>query len=198
MRVDGLRAVWVAGDASWLPIKQGGLAAQQAEVAASNIAVAAAIDAEARTFRPVIRGALLTGSGAAVPQGRHGRARAEGELSASPMWWPPIKVAAPRLAPYLAAEWDGEGAEPAAELEDLDTDAPTWQAEDEHREALRLALSYADVDAREGDIHNALRWLDVAERLNVTLPLEYVERREDWRLRAEEDLRRAGSEGVAG
>ncbi len=195
MRVDGLRAVWVAGDASWLPIKQGGLAAQQAEVAAANIAVLAAIGTETQTFRPVIRGALLTGSG---PQFLRVEieADAEGDLSASPMWWPPIKVAAPRLAPYLAAEWDGEPREPLGELEDLDTDAPEWQVEGEHREALRLALSYADVDAREGDIHNALRWLDVAERLNVTLPLEYVDRREEWRRRAEEDLQRAGREGV--
>ena len=32
MHVDGLEAVWAAGDATWFPIKQGGLAAQQADV----------------------------------------------------------------------------------------------------------------------------------------------------------------------
>jgi hypothetical protein len=29
-----------------------------------------------------------------------------------------------------------------------------------------------------------LRWLEVAERLNVTLPADYVQRRDDWRASA--------------
>ena len=61
MRVDGLDAVWAAGDATWFPIKQGGIAAQQAEVAAAGIAFAAGADVEPDSFRPLIRGALLTG-----------------------------------------------------------------------------------------------------------------------------------------
>lgn len=183
MRVDGLRSVWVAGDASWMPVKQGGLAAQQAEVAASGIAVAAGLDVEEQTFRPVIRAALLTGEATQFLRAEPGEG--EGELSASPIWWPPIKVAAPRLAPYLAAKWQGEGMPAPAELEDLQRDVPAWESAEEHREALRVALSYADVHAREAEFADALRWLDVAERLNVALPFEYVERRREWRRRAE-------------
>lgn len=187
MRVDGLKAVWVAGDATWFPIKQGGLAAQQAGVAAAGIAAAAGADVEPEPFRPVIRGALLTGE---EPQFlrvdlSEREDAAEGgpaELSTSPLWWPPIKVAGPRLAPYLAREWGGIRSDPLGRVEDLDSAAEGRAgSEEEHREALGLSLRFADVDAREGDFQQALRWLDVAERLNMTLPPEYVERRERWR-----------------
>ena len=40
MRASGLEDVWAAGDATWFPVKQGGLAAQQADVAARGIAAA--------------------------------------------------------------------------------------------------------------------------------------------------------------
>ncbi len=53
--------------------------------------------------------------------------------------------------------------------------------EREHEAALRLSLDFAEIDAREGDYDEALRWLEVAERLNVTLPADYVQRRDDWR-----------------
>ena len=56
--------------------------------------------------------------------------------------------------------------------------------EQEHRDALGLALKYADVDAEERHFDDALRWLDVAEKLNVTLPTDYAERRERWRREA--------------
>ena len=36
--VDGLERVFAAGDATWFPIKQGGIAAQQADAAAGAIA----------------------------------------------------------------------------------------------------------------------------------------------------------------
>jgi len=56
--------------------------------------------------------------------------------------------------------------------------------EREHEAALRLSLDFAEIDAREGDYVDALRWLEVAERLNVTLPADYVQRRDDWRASA--------------
>jgi sulfide:quinone oxidoreductase len=162
-----------------LPIKQGGLAAQQAEAAASDIAAAAGLLVEPRPFRPVVRGALLTGEEpvflrADVAGG------GEGQMARSPMWWPPLKVAAPRLGPYLAQRWGGT-LEGMNLLEDLDRSAASPRAEDEHREALRVALSFADLDARHEEYDDALRWLDVAEQLNVTLPHEYEERRRRWR-----------------
>ena len=38
VRASGLEDVWAAGDATWSPVKQGGLAAQQADAAARGIA----------------------------------------------------------------------------------------------------------------------------------------------------------------
>jgi len=156
-------------------------------VAAWGIAAEAGFAVEPKTFRPVIRGALLTGS---EPRFLRTEGNGEGTISSSPSWWPPAKLAAPRLGPYLAARSAGTGPEPEM-LEDLQAEAPTPESEGEHREALRLALSYAEVDAREGEMEDALRWLDVAERLNVTLPFEYQGRREDWRRLADGSARHA-------
>src|SRR5215213_7628263 len=54
--VDGLDDVYAAGDATWFPIKQGGIAAQQADVAATAIAALAGAAVAPRSFRPVLRG----------------------------------------------------------------------------------------------------------------------------------------------
>lgn len=183
MRVEGTQNVWVAGDASWFPIKQGGIAAQQAEVAAGWIAAAAGADVLPEAFCPVLRAALLTGD---EPQFMRreigiGRADATTALAASPLWWPPGKVAGPRLAPYLAREWGGSLADPTGRFEDLFPEEAEDERDEEHRAALKLALNYARVDADEGHLDDALRWLDVAERLNVTLPPAYVEQRQAWR-----------------
>ena len=59
----GAGDVWAAGDAIAFPIKQGGLAAQQADAAAEAIAAEAGADIAPQPFRPVLRGVLLTGRG---------------------------------------------------------------------------------------------------------------------------------------
>ena len=51
-----------AGDLTQVPIKQGGIAAQQADAAAEAIAAEAGVALEPTPFRPVLRGLLLTGS----------------------------------------------------------------------------------------------------------------------------------------
>ena len=61
--MEGAANVWAAGDAIAFPIKQGGLAAQQAGAAAESIAAEAGADIEPQPFRPVLRGVLLTGRG---------------------------------------------------------------------------------------------------------------------------------------
>ena len=53
-------------------------------------------------------------------------------------------------------------------------------AEADRTAALELALAAADMDGRFQDYESALEWLDVAEKLNVALPLAYAEKREDW------------------
>ncbi len=102
-RVDGSEDVYAAGDATTCPIKQGGVAAQQADAVAEAIAALAGAAIDPRPFRPVLRGLLLTGG---VP--RYLRAEVAGgrgddhQVSEDALWWPPSKVAGHYLAPYLA------------------------------------------------------------------------------------------------
>ena len=60
-RVMGVSHVYAAGDVTVGAIKQGGLAAQQADAAAEAISAEAGVDLEPRPYRPVLRGLLLTG-----------------------------------------------------------------------------------------------------------------------------------------
>lgn len=60
-RVPGARDVFAAGDCTTVSIKQGGMAARQADVAAAGIAAAAGAAGDLRPFRPVLEAVLLTG-----------------------------------------------------------------------------------------------------------------------------------------
>jgi sulfide:quinone oxidoreductase len=84
-------------------IKQGGLAAQQADVAAQVIAARAGADLTPRPYRPVLRGVLLCGD-----EVRHLRHDPSGGAGASeePLGSPPYKVAGRHLANYLSAHPD--------------------------------------------------------------------------------------------
>jgi sulfide:quinone oxidoreductase len=62
-RVRGTDGVFAAGDVTTFPIKQGGIAAQQAGVAAAAIAARHGCAIEPESFRPVLRGRLSTGDG---------------------------------------------------------------------------------------------------------------------------------------
>ena len=56
--VRGVDDVYAAGDMTTFPLKQGGIAAQMADAAASAIAVRAGVPVAQHPFRPVIRGLL--------------------------------------------------------------------------------------------------------------------------------------------
>jgi sulfide:quinone oxidoreductase len=102
-RVGGEANVYAAGDATTFPIKQGGIAAQQADTVATEIARACGLELDPSPFRPVLRGLLLTGE--APEYLRAELAGGKGDAfaaSAQPLWWPPGKVAGRYLAPYLA------------------------------------------------------------------------------------------------
>ena len=100
-RVPGLEDVYAIGDAADLLVKQGGLACQQADVAAAHIAAAAGADVEPTPLRPVLRGRLLTG---ATDQFlRRDLGAPHGSADPEPLWWPPAKVAGLHLGPWLAA-----------------------------------------------------------------------------------------------
>jgi sulfide:quinone oxidoreductase len=60
-RVEGCDDVYAAGDIVDFPLKQGGIAAQLADVAATSIASLVGADVQAVPFEPVLRGLLLTG-----------------------------------------------------------------------------------------------------------------------------------------
>ncbi len=114
-RVRGLPGVYAAGDATDFPLKQGGIAAQQADAAAEAIAAELGFDVEPAPFRPVLRGLLLTGRAprylrAEVLGGGATRSSAEEEA----IWWPPAKIAGRRLGPFLALQGVSGGAPPDA------------------------------------------------------------------------------------
>jgi sulfide:quinone oxidoreductase len=93
--------VWAAGDATTFPLKQGGIATQQADAAAEAIAARAGAALEPSPFRPVLRGLLLTGM---APRFLRAEAGARGStIDTEPLWWPPAKIVGRYLAPFLAA-----------------------------------------------------------------------------------------------
>jgi sulfide:quinone oxidoreductase len=119
-RVHGLADVYAAGDITQFPVKQGGLAAQQADAVAEAIAYQAGAAITPRAFHPVLRGLLLTG---AAP--RYLRNELRGGLgdtsiiAADILWWPPAKIVGRYLAPYLADAVDLDLTQPAAQTGDL-------------------------------------------------------------------------------
>jgi len=106
-RVPGPRDVFAAGDVTTFPLKQGGLAAQQADVAAAAIAADHGSGPAPQPWRPVLRGLLLTGGAPLylrAPVSFEGEplATAEPTVSHTPLWTPPGKIAGRYLAPLLA------------------------------------------------------------------------------------------------
>jgi sulfide:quinone oxidoreductase len=102
-RVAGLTDVYAAGDITTFSVKQGGIASQQADAVAECIAAEAGAPVTPSPFQPVLRGLLLTGS---VPlyartdlTGGHGDTS---KAASDALWWPPAKIAARFLGPYLA------------------------------------------------------------------------------------------------
>jgi sulfide:quinone oxidoreductase len=102
--VRGADDVYAAGDGIAFPVKQGGLACQQADAAAESIAAQAGAGIEPTPFKPVLRGKLLTGSAPLYMRSDiSGTAGDDSASSGHTLWWPPGKVAGAYLAPYLAA-----------------------------------------------------------------------------------------------
>jgi sulfide:quinone oxidoreductase len=113
-RVAGVEDVWAAGDGTSFPVKHGGLAAEQADAAAADIAVAAGAVVERTPFRPVLRAQVLTPSGPCYLRRDAAGGSGEGEASAQPLWLPPGKIARRWLAPWLAASTTGGPGPPPA------------------------------------------------------------------------------------
>jgi sulfide:quinone oxidoreductase len=94
--------IYAAGDATTFAIKHGGIASQQADTVAQSIAALAGAPVTPEKFNPVIHGMLLTDSKpvylSARLAGGHGFSS---EVTDTPTWSPPAKIAAKYLAPYL-------------------------------------------------------------------------------------------------
>ncbi len=108
-RVEGLADVYAAGDAVDFAVKQGGLAAQQADAVAAHVAARHGARVEAAPFRPVLRGMLFTGGEPRFM--RSGVPGADPGVPGAwyPLWWPPTKIAGRYLAPYLFERSEVEG-----------------------------------------------------------------------------------------
>jgi len=104
-RVLGLERVFAAGDVTSFPVKQGGIATQQADAVAEAIAAGVGAPVEARPFDPVLRGVLWTGREPRYlygrPTGGHGE---ESRLSGEPHGESSVdKISGRYLAPFVSA-----------------------------------------------------------------------------------------------
>ena len=96
-RVPGADGVYAAGDCCDYPVKQGGLATQQADAAAEAILADLGLPIVPRPFEAVLQGVVYAPgepvyvrSGAGDPPAR-----------SYSLWWPPSKIAGRHLSPYL-------------------------------------------------------------------------------------------------
>jgi sulfide:quinone oxidoreductase len=107
--VEGVSNVYAAGDVTTFPVKQGGIAAEQADLIAETIAARAGAPVEPVPFRPVLRGMLLTGSGPRYLSAEITRGPAVDSTAAvDPLWWPVSKIAGRYLASFLAEQANAE------------------------------------------------------------------------------------------
>jgi sulfide:quinone oxidoreductase len=183
-RVAGVDGVYAAGDATTFPIKQGGLATQQADAVAEAIAEDLGVRHGAAPFRPVLRGLLLTGGAPlylraelSEPAEAATARTLRGVASGRALWWPPGKVAGRYLAPYLA---DARPVDLAAEPL-VDRVANRSAPAPDHDDAFELALLLAEEDAKIGDYRQALHALDAAAALSGgVLPDTWAQNRSRW------------------
>ncbi|HEX6020441.1 MAG TPA: FAD-dependent oxidoreductase [Solirubrobacter sp.] len=110
-RVIGVPDVFAAGDATSEPVKQGGIATQQADAAAEAIAAEAGAPLTPRPRRRILRGVVLTGeeplflrrdldNDSVVTKPLRG---APPGVSRVQLWWPSGKIAGRYLTGFLAA-----------------------------------------------------------------------------------------------
>ena len=112
-RVIGLDRVFAAGDITNFPVKQGGIATQQADAVAEAIAADAGADVDPRPFDPVLRGVLWTGHEPRYlygrPTGGHGE---ESRLGSEPHGVGGNgKISGRYLAPFVTSLVAGDGLE---------------------------------------------------------------------------------------
>ena len=169
-RVAGTANLFAAGDITSFPIKQGGLAAQQAQAAAEAIAARIVSGIEPQPFRPVLRGLLLTGAAPRFLRSDLERSPQDAWASESPLWWPPTKVVGRWLAPFLAGLAGIETpAEPAAEDgQRIEVELEPW-----HLELVSRRLPPAEIASRDTAVDGEPRTVgDVMSREPLVVTAE--------------------------
>lgn len=185
-RVSGLEGVYAAGDATVGTLKNGALAAAQADAVAAAIAQHSGTVGAPAPFSQTIRG-LLIADGRPLYVRADEAAAGEASVAAAgpgaesrpsrPLWWPAAGAGARHLASFV------ESARRAG--------APrTRAARREQAAAVELTLLLADCDARAGDHAMALHALDCAEALGGgALPSQYAAKRVSWEQALTDDAR---------
>lgn len=123
-RVRDVPGVWAAGDGTTFPIKQGGLATQQADAIVEQIAAEAGASVEPTPFRPVLRGKLLTGEETIYARRDASGHEGDGITSHDYLWWPPHKIGGRFLPAYLGHEDPHEDIEPPSHPLNVEVSLP--------------------------------------------------------------------------
>jgi sulfide:quinone oxidoreductase len=110
-RIVGQPDIYAAGDATALPIKQGGVAAQHADTVAAHIAARIGASSSPEPFRPILRAVLLTGDDPLYLQAEITGGRGGGSVAARrPLSSPADKLVAGYISEYLFEGEAGRGA----------------------------------------------------------------------------------------
>jgi sulfide:quinone oxidoreductase len=120
-RVRGVPGIWAAGEVTSFPVRQAGLAAQQARAVAASIASEAGAEVSPHPFRPVLRGRLRSNRELATNPALNGGGPAGSAL----LWWPPELLAGEHLTAEIGGglALDGPpGEESVAVAVELDAD----------------------------------------------------------------------------
>jgi sulfide:quinone oxidoreductase len=129
-RVTGVEDVYAAGDGTTFPIKQGGIATQQADAAAEDIAARAGAPVDPQPFHPVLRGKLLTGDESLHMRHDVGGGAGEGRATLDYLWWPPHKISGRYLAAWMGETTPHTDPEPPRNPIDVEVSLPKeWHRE---------------------------------------------------------------------
>jgi sulfide:quinone oxidoreductase len=104
-RVSGVARAFAVGDVTDFPVKQGGIATQQADVAAEAIAAELGCEVEAGPLDPILRGILWTGAKPRYLFGWLNGGHGETSVASERPPWPvdnPSKLIGRYLTPFLA------------------------------------------------------------------------------------------------
>lgn len=104
-RVRGMERVFAVGDVTNFPVKQGGIATQEADAAAAMLASELGSEVEPRPFDPILRGVLWTGEEPRYLYGRLTGGHGETSTLSEQPPWPAQegKILGRHLTPFLAA-----------------------------------------------------------------------------------------------